>query len=246
VALLEEAERVYVGDYSPNVQPVAAQRARVLVAQGRIDEALDWARAQHLDPDDDLAYVREYEHLTLARILMQRQPTRPAAYRLLERLRIAAKEGGRIGTVIEILTLQALAHHGRHDVPGALAPLEQALRLAEPEGYVRVFVGAGGPMAALLEALVRRDPSWVYPRELRAAFEPPPARPVDQGLVDPLSERELDVLRLLASDLDGPEISRRLYISLNTVRTHTKNIYAKLGVNSRRTAVTRAGELGLL
>ncbi|GAA1646392.1 LuxR C-terminal-related transcriptional regulator [Kribbella alba] len=249
VALLEEAEQVYVGDYSPNVQPVAAQRARVLVAQGRIAEALVWARAQHLDPDDDLAYIREYEHLTLARILIHQQRTRPAAHRLLERLQTAAEGGGRIGTLIEILTLQALAHHGehgRHDVPGAVAPLEQALRLAEPEGYVRVFVGEGGPMATLLEALVRRDPSWAYPRGLRAAFDRAPARPVEQGLVDPLSERELDVLRLLATDLGGPEISRRLHVSLNTVRTHTKKIYAKLGVNSRRTAVTRAGELGLL
>lgn len=101
-------------------------------------------------------------------------------------------------------------------------------------------------MATLLEALVRRDPSWAYPRGLRAAFDRAPARPVEQGLVDPLSERELDVLRLLATDLGGPEISRRLHVSLNTVRTHTKKIYAKLGVNSRRTAVTRAGELGLL
>ncbi len=249
VALLEEAERVYVGDYSPNVQPVAAQRARVLVAQGRIGEALDWVRAQHLAPDDDLAYVREYEHVTLARILMHQQPVRSAAHDLLERLRNAAEDGGRSGTLIEILTLQALAHYaerGRDDVPGAFAPLEQALRLAEPEGYVRVFVGEGEPIAALLEALVRQDPTWAYPRRLLATFDLRPPRPVDQGLVDPLSERELDVLRLLATDLDGPEISRRLYISLNTLRTHTKNIYTKLGVNSRRAAVTRAGKLGLL
>ncbi len=253
VALLEEAERIYVGDYSPNVRPVEAQRARVLVAQGRIDEAFDWARTQNLAPDDDLAYVREYEHLTLARILMHQQDTSGkamrTAYGLLDRLRIAAEEGGRSGSLIEILTLQALAHHaehGRHDVSGALVPLEQALRLAEPEGYVRVFVGEGSPMTALLEALVRRDPSWHYPRRLLGAFERAPTGPVDQVLVDPLSAREMDVLRLLATDLDGPEISRRLYISLNTVRTHTKNVYAKLGVNSRRTAVTRAGELGLL
>ncbi|HET6938824.1 MAG TPA: LuxR C-terminal-related transcriptional regulator, partial [Nocardioides sp.] len=231
VALLEEAERVYVGDYSPNVRPVAAQRARVLVAQGRVDEALDWARAQHLAPDDDLAYIREYEHVTLARGLMHQQDASgkamASAYALLDRLRIAAEEGGRSGTLIEILTLQALAHHaehGRHDVPGALALLEPALRLAEPEGYVRIFVDEGAPMAALLEALVRRDPSWHYPRRLLGAFERAPAGPVDQGLVDPLSARELDVLRLLATDLDGPEISRQLYVSLNTVRTHTKNL----------------------
>lgn len=253
VALLEEAERLYVGDYSPNVRPVAAQRARVLLAHGRIDEALDWARGRQLEPDGDLAYVREYEHLTLARILMHQQDAsgkaRRVAYGLLDRLRVAAEAGGRSGTLIEILTLQALtrhAEHGRHDAPGALLPLERALRLAEPERYVRIFVGEGAPMSTLLSALVRRDPSWHYPRRLLAAFEHAPAGPPAKGLLDPLSARELDVLRLLATDLDGPEISRRLYISVNTMRTHTKNVYAKLGVNNRRAAVTKAGELGLL
>jgi LuxR family maltose regulon positive regulatory protein len=134
-------------------------------------------------------------------------------------------------------------------VPGALVPLERALRLAEPEGYVRVFVGEGAPMAALLEAVVRRDSSWSYPRRLLDAFAPAAgtrATPVSPDLVEQLSARELDVLRLLASDLDGPAIARELVVSLNTVRTHTKNLYAKLGVNSRRAAVTRARELDLL
>jgi LuxR family maltose regulon positive regulatory protein len=221
------------------------------VAQGRIDEALDWAHAQHLTPEDDLTYVREYEHITLARVLMHQPDPSGTSLRtarsLLDRLRVAAEEGGRAGTLIEILTLQALAHHaehGRHDIPGALAPLESALRLAEPEGYARLFLGEGVALATLLETLVRRDRSWGYPRRL--AFDRTPARSVGQALADPLSERELDVLRLLASDLNGPAISRQLYISLNTLRTHTKNIYAKLGVTSRRAAVTRASELGLL
>ena len=251
VALLDEAERVYVGDFSPNVRPVPAQRARVLVAQGRLDEALAWAREQHLEPDDDLHYIREYEHITLARILMHQENAGRAARGLLDRLGYAAEEGGRSGSLIEILTLQALAHHaehGRHDVPGAVEPLDRALRLAEPEGYMRVFLGEGAAMATLLEAVARRNPSWAYPRRLIDAFDrrSEPAAPVDQGLVDPLSARELDVLRLLATDLGGPAIARELAVSLNTVRTHTKNVYAKLGVNSRRAAVTRAGELGLL
>jgi LuxR family transcriptional regulator, maltose regulon positive regulatory protein len=250
--LLQDAERVYVGDFSPNVRPVAAQRARVLVAQGRIGEALEWAREQRLSPADDLHYVREYEHVTLARILMHEEGSaadRQAARGLLDRLQVAAEDGGRRGTLVEILTLQALAHHaehGRHDVPGALAPLEEALRLAEPEGYERVFVDEGAPVAVLLEALVRRDPTWAYPRRLLDAFGPETPVPAGQGLVDPLSPRELDVLRLLATDLDGPAVARQLVVSLNTVRTHTKNIYAKLGVNTRRAAVSRAGELGLL
>ena len=147
--------------------------------------------------------------------------------------------------------LQALVHHaehGRHDVRGAVAPLERALRLAEPEGYVRVFVGEGAAMAGLLEAVVRRTPSWDYPRRLLEAFDRDGTsrrRPTSE-LVDPLSARELDVLRLLATDLDGPAIARELVVSLNTLRTHTKSIYAKLGVTSRRAAVSRAAELGLL
>ncbi len=264
VALLEEAQRVYVGDFSPNVRPVPAQRARVLLAQGRRAEALDWAKEHHLSADDDLSYVREYEHVTLARVLMHQHAQRAGSATgttsaLLERLRADAEAGGRRGTLIEILTLQALAHraeHGSRDVPGALAPLEQALRLAEPEGYVRVFVEEGSPMAALLEAVARKHPSWAYPRRLLDAYDArggtagpiadPLAGSASEALVDPLSARELDVLRLLATDLDGPAIARELVVSLNTLRTHTKSIYAKLGVNSRRAAVSRAGELRLL
>ena len=245
VALLEDADRVYDGDFSPHVQPVPAMRARLLVAQGRLAEAVDWASEHHLSPDDDLAYVREYEHVTLARVLLARHAAEPSpstlhtAYGLLERLRVAAEEGGRRGSLIEVLSLEAVAHH-------APAILERALRLAEPEGYVRTFVGEGAPMAALLEALSRQQPSWSYPRRLLDALGRSVGEPLRQRLVDPLSARELDVLRLLASDLDGPAIARELVVSLNTVRTHTKNIYAKLGVNSRRAAVTRASELGLL
>ena len=247
VALLEDAERVYVGDFSPNVRPVPAQRARLLLAQGRLAEALDWAREHDLSPDDDLAYLREYEHVTLARILLRRQESErsaaPAtAYRLLERLRAEAEAGGRTGTLIEILTLEARAQRN-------LEPLERALRLAEAEGYVQVFIDEGEPIRALLRSLSRQDSSWTYPRRLLDALErggddlPEPAR---QALVDPLSARELDVLRLLATDLDGPAIARELVVSLNTLRTHSKNIYAKLGVNSRREAVSRAADLHLL
>jgi LuxR family transcriptional regulator, maltose regulon positive regulatory protein len=252
--LLEEAERVYVGDFSPNVRPVPAMRARLLVAQGRAAEALDRVRGSGLSADDDLSYVREYEHVTLARILLalggaEHPPSLGTTYTLLERLRAAAEDGGRVGSLIEILTLQALAHHaghGRHDLPGALAPLEQALRLAEPEGYVHVFVGEGAALTPLLEALARRHGSWAYPRRLLTPYDVPEAAPSSPALVEQLSGRERDVLRLLASDLDGPAIARELVVSLNTVRTHTKNIYTKLGVNSRRAAVTRAGELHLL
>jgi LuxR family maltose regulon positive regulatory protein len=126
-------------------------------------------------------------------------------------------------------------------------PRERALALAEPEGYVRTFVDEGAPMASLLRAAARRGIAPSLVRRLQAAFDGTEAvGPVGRPLVEPVSERELDVLRLLAGDLDGPDIARELVVSLATVRTHTRNIYAKLGVNNRRAAVRRAAELGLL
>jgi LuxR family maltose regulon positive regulatory protein len=154
--------------------------------------------------------------------------------------------------------LQALAHQVQGDIPHAparleraLAPLERALTLAEPEGYVRSFVDEGPPMAGLLKQLHRKGVAADYVAQILAAFEdatkeeePAPSRA--EGLVEPLSKRELEVLRLLGTELNGPEIARELVVSLNTMRTHTKNIYSKLGVNNRRAAVRRAEELDLL
>jgi LuxR family maltose regulon positive regulatory protein len=164
----------------------------------------------------------------------------------LERLLRAAEEGGRTGRVLEILVLQALAHQARGDIPVALAALQRALTLAEPEGYVRVFVDEGPPMASLLRAAAKHGIARDYVRRLLAAgTATEDTSPIKQALIDPLSERELDVLRLLGTELDGPAIARELMVSLNTMRTHTKNIYAKLAVTSRRAAVRRAAELGL-
>ena len=132
-----------MSDFSPNVRPIAALKARVWVAQGRLDEALGWAREQGLSAHDDLSYLREFEHITLARVLLARyksdreERSIHEAMGLLERLLQAAEEGGRTGSVIEILVLQALAHEAQGDSPSALVPLERALTLAEPEGYVR-------------------------------------------------------------------------------------------------------------
>jgi len=166
---------------------------------------------------------------------------------LLERLLQAAEAGERTGSVLAILVVQALAHQAAGDISAALVSLERALTLAEPEGYVRLFVDEGPPMAASLEAAAKYGIAPNYVRQLLTGFataeDTPPAT---QGLIEPLSERELDVLRLLGTDLDGPDIARELMVSLNTMRTHTKNIYSKLGVNTRRAAVRRAEELELL
>ncbi|MBL8133561.1 MAG: tetratricopeptide repeat protein [Anaerolineae bacterium] len=253
LALLDEAERVYVRGPLPDVRPIAAARARFWAVQGRLTEALGWAREREVTHDDDLSYLHEFEHITLARVFIARyrrerqDSAMHQAASLLERLLKAAEDGGRMGSVIEILALQALAHEAQNDLLPALAALERALTLAEPEGYVRVFVNEGPPMAALLREAAKRGIFPNYVNRLRAAFgqaerETPPVSP----LVEPLSDREMEVLRLLGTEMSGPEIARSLTVSLSTVRTHTQNIYTKLGVNNRRVAIRRAEELGLL
>jgi LuxR family maltose regulon positive regulatory protein len=251
--LLNEAERLYVSDFFPNVRPVPALKARVWIAQGRLGEALGWAREQGLSVDDDLSYLREFEHITLVRLLLARHegertgPSLHEATRLLERLLLTAEEGGRTGRVIEIMVLRALAHQALGDIPAALGSLERAVALAEPEGYVRVFADEGPPMISLLRAAAKQGTRRNYVRRLLAAASGTEhSSPTEQALIEPLSERELDVLRLLGTELDGPAIARELMVSLNTMRTHTKNIYTKLAVTNRRAAVRRAAELNLL
>jgi LuxR family maltose regulon positive regulatory protein len=269
--LLQEAERLYVSDFFPNVRPAAALKTRVWVAQGRLGEALGWAREQGLSAQDELSYLHEFEHITLARVLLARAQSDRSGHStgeaigLLERLLAAAQVGERTGRVIEILILQALAHQLQSDIPAALVPLERALALAEREGYVRLFVDEGSAMATLLAQSVERraqnDSSRLYAERLLSIF--PEAQSAEHraqnnasalrstlersnALVEPLSARELDVLRLLKTELSGPEIARELVIGLSTVRTYTKSIYSKLNVTNRRAAVKRAAELGLI
>jgi LuxR family maltose regulon positive regulatory protein len=252
--LLEEAERLYLSEFSPDIHPVPAIRARMLIAHGQRAEARAWAQRARVSRADELTYEREYEHTTLARLLVAEAAdgeaaALPEAMKLLDRL-LAAEQGRRDGSRLEILVVQALARHAAGDAAGAFAAMDAAIVIAEPEGYVRVFLDEGTPMTQLLGAAARRSGASSYIQELlragegRPAAGPPTARA--GGLVEPLSEREIEVLRLLRSDLDGPGMARELVVSLNTLRSHTKNIYAKLGVGNRRAAVRRAGELGLL
>jgi LuxR family maltose regulon positive regulatory protein len=235
LALLEEAERVYDTDMSPAVRPVSARRARTQVLLGDLAAARAWIRDRGLSTDDDARYVSEFEHITLAIVLLADGPDSQELHRvvsMLERLLAAAEAGGRGSSVIEILAVQALAFDRLGDRSRAAGALQRALALAEPEGYVRVFTFLGPRLAALRDAVA-------------TGTAPPASASTQSQLVDPLSDRELDVLRLLRSDLSGPDIARELTVSLNTMRTHTKAIYSKLGVNNRREAVRRADELGL-
>jgi LuxR family maltose regulon positive regulatory protein len=265
--LLEEAERVYDANFSPNVRPLATRKVRLWLAQGRLSEALNWAREQGLSDEDELSYLREFDHITLARVLIARYKTDRAegdlhaALGLLARLLQAAEEGGRDGSVIEILILLALAYQTQGNQLHALSSLERALTLAEPEGYVRSFVDEGEAMRLLIldfrfasEKSARNGVHSLsgYVDKLLSAFPQLAAPPkkskvknLKSEIVEPLSERELEVLKLLRSELSGPEIAGQLMVSLNTLHTHTKNIYSKLGVNNRRAAVRRAEELDL-
>ncbi|PKN84211.1 MAG: helix-turn-helix transcriptional regulator [Chloroflexi bacterium HGW-Chloroflexi-8] len=272
--LLNEAEKLHIRTPLPDSFPISAMKARIWVAQGRLSKALEWVNGQKLSVDDSLSFLREFDHITLARILIaqyqndRNEDTSHEAMRFLDRLLQAAEKGNRMGSVIEILVLQALAHQIQGNFKSALAPLKRALTLAEPEDYVRIFVAEGKPMVALLtriEVEVKSRHIIEFIHKLISAYEMHKEihpfgnitegknkSPITTGrndghqsLIETLSERELEVLNLLRTDLNGPEIARQCMVSLSTMRTHTQNIYAKLGVNNRRAAVRRAEELDL-
>jgi LuxR family maltose regulon positive regulatory protein len=259
---LASAAQHYVRGFFPEVRPIGGLVARIRIGQGRLDDARDWVAAQGLTPIDEVSYLSEFGHITLARLLIAEHRADPrgvtidTAVALLDRLVDAAAAGRRLGSVNEILVLLALAHGASGQASHALASLERVLESAEPEGYMRLFVDEGGPMRALLgeasDAGVRPD----YVRRLLQAFPPTDASDASDAtdastasttaLAVPLSDREAHVLRLLATELSGPEIARELYVSLNTLRTHTKHIFAKLDVNNRSAAVDRGTQLGLI
>jgi LuxR family maltose regulon positive regulatory protein len=253
VDLLTEADQHYRRGFFPEVNPIAAMKARVRIAQGRLPDALTWAKGQGLSSADELSYLNEFGHITLARVLIAQHRADPAsgavqeATTLLARLLVAAETGGRTGSVNEILVLQALALEAQGETTLALEPLERALDQAEPEGYIRLFVDEGPPMLRLLRAAAGAGIHPDYVRRLSQALrQTEGAEPTSKPLAGSLSERELHVLRLLATEMTGPEIARELHVSLNTMRTHTKHIFSKLDVTSRPAAVRRAEMLGLV
>ena len=253
---LHEAELRYAGDFSPNVRPISAMVARVWSAQGRLDNAVAWARAPGDAADDEPAYLREFAHLTLARILLaqaaqdRRADSLDQALRLLVRLLTAAEAGERWGSVISILVIHALGSQQQGDLSAARTSLERALALAEPAGYVRIFVDEGDAMCGLLRYLTDRTTASPYTHRVLQAFDlGHPAAPATQwitGLVEPLTARETDVLRLIAAGLRNQEIADQLFISLPTVKRHVANAYGKLEVRHRTEAVARARALHLL
>ncbi|MEC5199862.1 LuxR family maltose regulon positive regulatory protein [Arthrobacter sp. PL16] len=250
---LAHAEQHYRRGFFPDVRPIGGLRARVLIRQGRLAEARAWVEEQKLSCTDAPDYLREYGHLTLARLLIAEHSAKrlpgsslDGARELLDRLLVAAEAGGRTGSVNEVLMLQTIALHTQGETALALVPLERAIAQAEPEGYVRLFVDEGAPMLAVLRNAAGAGIQQDSVRRISQAFRNTDAALHPDQPDESLSERELHVLRLLATELSGPQIARELFVSLNTMRTHTKHIFLKLDVSSRAAAVRRAEALGLI
>ncbi|MBI9046055.1 MAG: hypothetical protein JEZ06_16300 [Anaerolineaceae bacterium] len=202
----------------------------------------------------------EFEYITLARVLIAQykkglgEDSIIEAMGLLKRLLYEAEEGKRIGSVIEILVLQALIHEAQGNLSAALVPLERALTIAEPEGYLRIFVDEGSPMARILYKALSLGIETDYIQRLLAAFpviEPkntviPQEGEAKPEWVEPLSNRELEVLQLITEGHSNQEIADILYLSLHTVKGHARNIFSKLGVKNRLQAVAKGKTLGIL
>jgi LuxR family transcriptional regulator, maltose regulon positive regulatory protein len=232
-----------------------------------------WVKESGLHPDGEISCQNEAGYLALARLLM-REGSLEAADSLLSRLAQTAGKAGRRGRLIEVLALKALVCRAMEDQPAALAALEEGLVLAETEGHLRVFLDEGQPMRSLLGELKlwieKRQPGQskdgdrsllAYVDRLQAAFPHSPVMPMkidsgeysgadlqpsSTGLVEPLSGRELEILRLIAAGLSNPEIAQELVVATSTVQWHTKNIYSKLNVHSRTQATWQARQLGLV
>jgi LuxR family maltose regulon positive regulatory protein len=268
-ALVTLEELAYLTQQRNFVAPLLARaeaaRARVWLAQGDLIVAVRWAETSGLRADDELDYPQEGEYLTLARVLTAQGQEDPSgrllddALGLLDRLHRAAEDGGRMGSVIEILLLRALALKERGDPSDTLVTLQRALMLAEPEGYVRVFVDEDEPMAALLSEFLnaqRKGPPEArhrilldYIRRLLAAFESPHKSTwpfTEPPLLAPLTAREREVLQLIASGLSNREIANRLFVEVSTVKSYANSIFRKLGVQSRTQAVAEARALHLI
>jgi LuxR family maltose regulon positive regulatory protein len=256
-ASFQEAIQVYCS-FSPwGTMYAGAHQVKFDLARGDIDAAGRWAQENDLAIDGEFQFHREVEYVALARISIAQQRLEEA-HALLKRQYRVTRETGRRQTELEALILLAIVFSAQGETDQALDYLEKALSSGEPEGYIRIFVDEGPPMARLLYEALSRGIAPNYVQRLLAAFEDAtkderrmtaPSSVVGRpssALVEPLSERELEVLQLIAEGLTNREIAARLFLALNTIKSHTRNIYGKLGVSSRTQAVARAKTLGIL
>jgi LuxR family maltose regulon positive regulatory protein len=245
----------------------AARQARLWLIQGNMQAATRWAQTNDLRPDDGVSFQYAFDYLVLARLLIiqgrgQDGGAIDTALDLIMALLNLAETAGANSYVIEALILQALAFQAQGNDERALSPLERALGLAEPEGFVRIFVEEGAPMGRLLRMAIAQGIALNHAGRLLKVLESETKEPQARGptgssslpspddpfsyLAEPLTERECQVLRLISAGLSNQEIAQELYVSINTIKTHTRNAYSKLNVRNRTQAVNRAKELGIL
>ncbi len=234
---------------------VAVYRARLWVDQGQLDKAARWVEERGLldgrpAASEDTAYqeaLRSYEETVIARLLLAQGETE-ATLVLLDRVLPLFEAWGRVRLLIEAQLLRAQVFSKKNDDQAALDALQQALTLADPGGYIRVFLDEGEPIARLLAKLQPNNQAQqAYVSSLLSATRyPPHSVRHSQSLIEPLSERELEVLQLIAEGLSNREIAQVLVLSLPTVKWHSSNIYGKLGVKNRTTAVAKARALDIL
>jgi LuxR family maltose regulon positive regulatory protein len=245
---LQESFHIYQ-EFSPwGSGLIAAHQAKHSLGFGEVKPAVDWLKELDLDADSQIDISREIEFLTMARVYIVKDQL-DEALALLDRLNRLSEELGKIPTLLETLILQAQALFIRGDTQEAFKKLEQALAIGETENYFQIFVDEGSQMAEIFSRYVKVGEKSDYVRMLLAAFEyaktgasPRPAQP----LIDPLSPREIEVLQLLAQGLTNREISERLFLALDTVKGHNRNIYGKLGVHNRTQAINKAISLKIL
>jgi LuxR family maltose regulon positive regulatory protein len=244
-----------LGQSSPEtvIPAVESFRAKLWTAEGKVEAAGLWAEASGLSAAGDLSYAHEGEFIILTRMLIVQKRWDDAA-KLIGRLLESTERGERWGRVIELLILRAVVLDAQDQPNEALNSFARALTLAEPQGYQRIFIDEGEPVARLLYRAAARGITSGYAGELLAAIHDAESTPVagfkvrepKTAIVEALSERELEVLFCLAEGLSNREIAQRLTISLTTVKTHNRNIYRKLDVNSRMQAVAKGKALGIV
>jgi len=250
-ALLKELETILSDNQAQMLLPaVHAFRARLWIYQGNLTDANRWLQSANLQLDGTLTYLQESDYITYARFLIAGQQWDDAD-RLISHLIEFADSGNRNTRIIELLILQSLVQQGQGQSRRAEETLARALKIAEPEGYIRTFLDEGPALVALLYPLVADATSSAYTREILRAFrmqeiESQEIEDSQSDLIEPLSDREIEVLQCLAEGLSNREIALKLTVSLSTIKTHTRNIYGKLGVNSRTQAIAQAKIWGLI
>ncbi len=229
----------------PIIDPIGVYQAKLCLLADEPDRVIEWLAEKNVYPENPVTAAFEQHYLLLARALITKREA-GRAIPLLTNLFLSAESGGRMRTVTQIQAVQSLARHARGETRQAIATLDQALALAKLEGIIRPFLDLGPPMAVLLQKVAQSGTNREWALHLLGRFGDAADRSASKDLVDPLSDRELEVLSLLVSGLSNQEIAERLFVSINTVKTHVSHIYGKLGVSSRARAIARSQQLDLL